>query len=92
MKSTDQVDITFVNAVLGKGILNGIVNIQLGACNFDIQDDGTVNRDLSVCCRLRMDAYCAVQLRDAITDLLATIENAQRTSITPDRQADESLN
>ena len=42
MKS-DDVGVTFVNAVLGRGMLNGIVNLQFGVLNFDAREDGTID-------------------------------------------------
>lgn len=77
MKSTDQVGITFVNAVTGRGILNGVVNIQLGALNFDVTENDKVSPELVVACRLRMDRICAKQLRDNLSELLDMIDRAE---------------
>ena len=76
MKSSDQVGITFVNAVVGRGILNGVCNIQLGALQFDADSDGKISNDLTTVCRLRMDAKCAEDLRDHLNAVLALIEEA----------------
>lgn len=81
MKSTDQVGITFVNTVLGRGILNGIVNVQLGALQFSESDDGKVDPDLVVACRLRMDRICAKHLRDQLDELLAMVEKAEAAAL-----------
>ena len=78
MKSKDTVGIDFVNTVIGRGILNGIVNLSFGAFNFTPADDGkTVDLDPVVAVRLRMDKVCATQLRDVMNELLATIEKAE---------------
>lgn len=81
MKSTDQVGITFVNTVLGRGILNGVVNIQLGALQFSEGKDGDVDPDLVVACRLRMDRNCAKQLRDQLDVLLAMVDKAEAAAL-----------
>jgi len=74
MKSTDQVGITFVNAVLGRGHLNGVVNLTLGVFPFDPTGDGKISEDLNVACRLRMDMACAKMIRDQLDELLTTSE------------------
>lgn len=67
MKSSDEVGVTFVNAVLGIGHLNGVVNITMGTYNFTPQDGmKEIDPDLVVSCRLRMDQACAQQLRDLL--------------------------
>ena len=82
MKSSDQVGITFVNAVTGSGILNNVVNLQLGALNFDATEDGKVSKDLVVASRLRMDRSCAQQIHDALGGLLALFEKAEAEAAT----------
>ena len=77
MKSNDTVGVTFVNAVVGRGILNGVLNIQLGSLNFDADEKGKVSNDLSVACRLRMDVECAKDLRDSLDALLKLVEEAK---------------
>jgi hypothetical protein len=74
MKSTDQVGITFVNAVLGRGILNGVANLTLGVFAFDPTGDGKISENLTVACRLRMDVNCAKMIRDQLDELLTAIE------------------
>lgn len=77
MKSSDGVSITFVNTVIGRGILNGVINLSLSAFNFTPTEDGHVDIDPVVACRLRMDKVCATQIRDTLNDLLAAIEKAE---------------
>lgn len=78
MKSIDQVGITFVNTVLGRGILNGIVNLTFGVLQFTPSEtDNKVDPDLVVAARLRMDKVCAKQLHDTLGELLALIEKAE---------------
>jgi hypothetical protein len=83
MKSTDNVGITFVNAVTGRGILNNVVNVQLGALTFDATEEGQISDQLVVACRLRMDRACAQQLHDTLGDLLAAIEKAESEPTLP---------
>ena len=80
MKSSDNVGVTFVNAVTGRGVLNGVVNVQLGVFEFGSDGKGEVNGDLSVACRLRMDAKCAEDLRNHLNDILALIDEAKARS------------
>ena len=76
MKSEDQVGVTFVNTVIGRGIFNGVVNLSFGVFNFTPNDEGQVDVDPAIACRMRMDRVCATQLRNALNDLLAAIEQA----------------
>lgn len=78
MHSSDEVGVTFVNTVIGRGILNGVCNLSFGVFNFTPSEDGkTVDLDPVVAVRLRMDKICATQLRDVMNELLATIERAE---------------
>lgn len=74
MKTIDNTGVTFVNAVLGRGILNGVVNVQFGTWMFAGKEDGTVDPEMAVSCRLRMDMDCAKALRDNLTELLLAVE------------------
>lgn len=78
MKSNDTIGVTFVNTVIGRGILGGVVNLSFSVFNFTPSEDGKiVDLDPTIACRLRMDKTCAAQLRDVINELLATIEKAE---------------
>lgn len=88
MKSADTVGTTFINTVIGRGILNGVINLSFGVFNFTPDDNGRVDLDAVVACRLRMDKICATQLRDTLNDLLAAIAEAERT---PDEPKVEGL-
>lgn len=72
MKSTDEVGITFAHLVLGRGVLNAVVNVTLGSMHFS-PENGKIENDPRVVCRLRMDIPCAMSLRDALTELIATM-------------------
>ena|SRR6185312_3478897 len=77
-KTVDAVNVTFVNAVMGRGILNGVVNLQLGTALFGTGEDGTsVDDQVYVSCRLRMDIMCAKQLYETLGDLLGKVEGAE---------------
>lgn len=78
MKNQDNVSVTFVNTVVGRGILNGVINLSFGVFNFTPSEDGKeVDVDPTIACRLRMDKVCAIQLRDVMNDLLAVIEKSE---------------
>jgi hypothetical protein len=69
MKSIDQVGITYVNMVLGRGLFNGVCNIQLGAYLFSSIEDGSkIDPDPAVACR---------QLHSALGELIAQVEKAK---------------
>ena len=78
MRESDRVSVTFVNTVVGRGVLNGVINLSFSAFNFTPSEDGTqVDIDPVVACRLRMDKVCATQLRDVMNELLAAIEQSE---------------
>lgn len=92
VKSMDNVGITFVNAVLGRGVFNGVVNVQFGALPFGVKDDGTIDTEMVVACRLRMDVQCAVQLRDNLNELLKMIEQQAQAILNEEPLAAGKLN
>ena len=64
MKSTDEVGVTFVNLMLGRGILNGVVNVTLGVYEFNPDLDGEkVDPAPAIASRLRMDVPWATSRR-----------------------------
>jgi hypothetical protein len=78
MKILDTVGCTFVNTVIGRGSLNGVINLSFATFNWTPSDDGSrVDPDPAVSCRLRMDKMCAVQLRDVMNELIQSIEEAE---------------
>ena len=77
MKSNDSVGVTFVNAVIGRGVLNGVVNVQMGVLTFESDAEGKVSGELAVACRLRMDVKCAEELRDSLDAVLKIVEEAK---------------
>ena len=75
MKATDNVGITFVNIVIGSGVLNNVINLSLGSFQFTPDDEGKeVSPDLVTSCRLRMDIPCAKQLYDNLGQLLGSLD------------------
>ncbi len=75
MKSTDNVGITFANLVLARGILNGVVNITLGAYEFNPPDTGDkIEPSPVIVSRLRMDVAGARALRDNLNELLVSLD------------------
>jgi len=60
----------FVNQIAGSGHLMGVANITFSTAQFTPRDDGTVDSDMVISCRLRMDLTCVHQLRDACDTIL----------------------
>jgi hypothetical protein len=82
MKTTDNVGVTFVNTVINQGVLNGVINVNLGVFQFSPSEDGEkIEADPAVACRLRMDKVCAMQLHNAIGGILAKIESDQSAAM-----------
>jgi hypothetical protein len=78
-KSLDNVGVTFVNVLTGRGTLNNVVNLQFGTYQFDSNDDeGKVEPALATSCRLRMDYMCAQQLYESLGQLLKGIAQEQQ--------------
>lgn len=60
----------FVNELAGSGSLNGVVNLTFATAMFTPMSDGTVDPDLVITSRLRMDLYCAQQLLVTLTQIV----------------------
>ncbi len=70
----NNVEIVFVNQVLGQGHVNGVINLTMGAARFTPSSaTGEVEVDMVVASRLRMDLVCAQQLRDSLDELLKKV-------------------
>ena len=76
MKSSDSVGITFVNALVGRGALNGVVNLTFGTFQFTPVENG-IDNDLVISARLRMDLTCARNLHKSLGDFLAQLDSPQ---------------
>lgn len=72
VKCLDNVGVQFVDMLVGRGVINNVVNLQFGTYQFTPVDD-LVSPDVAVSCRLRMDVACARQLCEQLTELLAAI-------------------
>lgn len=70
----DKCPVTFVNAVSVAGFQNGVVNIALNTFGFTpmVDDEGkaVVATDDQVTANLRMDLFCAEQLRDHLDRII----------------------
>jgi len=64
-----QTPVIFVSQVVGTGFLNGVVNLTLATARFT-PSGGRVEPDLVVSSRLRMDLFCAQQLRNEIDRII----------------------
>lgn len=78
----DQVGVTFVNAVVNRGIYNNVINLGFGTFLFTPTSDETVDPDLVVSCRLRMDEACATQLHRELGQLLELIAEDRTRKVT----------
>lgn len=65
-----RVETVFVNQVAGVGHLNGVVNVTLAVAQFTPRDDGSVDPDLVIAARLRMDLVCAQSLHEQIGKII----------------------
>lgn len=75
VKASDAVGVTFINTVLGRGHIGGVVNIQLGVFNFSTDENGDIALDPTVACRLRMDYSCAKHIKESLESLLKEMED-----------------
>lgn len=72
--------IVWVNFVATKGVFNGNVNITLGAYNFT-PTENEVAPDPVIVGRLRMDKMAAIHLRDALSELIETIDKGPQAVV-----------
>jgi hypothetical protein len=92
MKSQDNISAIFVNTVVGRGILNNVLNLSFGTFNFTPNEaTGEVELDPVVSCRLRMDKTCAIQLRDTMIQFLKDIEEAEAKIVNPNTTSERVL-
>lgn len=68
--------VIFVNTLLGRGVLNGVVNLQFGVYQFDANKDGQIDPAPTTNLRMRMDLACARNLHESLGELLTAIDNA----------------
>jgi len=93
MKTVDNVGVQFVNTVVGSGILNGVINLAFGVCNFTPVDNGqgemVIDPDIVIASRLRMDKLCAVHTRDVLNNLITQLEQAEMMNSAPEPKSHE---
>ena len=65
-----QVQVVFANQVVASGHFNSVCNVTLATANFTPRPDNTVDPDLVICARLRMDLACAKQLHEQLGKIL----------------------
>lgn len=77
--TADNVGVTFVNLVLGRGTFNNVVNLTLGVCQFSPHQDPKdgVDMDIVVASRLRMDVECARDIHNSLGELLKAYDDAK---------------
>lgn len=74
----DETGVTFVNGLLGRGVFNGNVNLTFGTYLFTPQGDETslsIDPDMVVSARLRMDIAAARQLYASLGELLDSVNH-----------------
>lgn len=75
MKSADNVGVTFINYVVGRGVMNGVANLTLGTYAFDpSEDEKTVEVAPFISARLRMDVPTVRALHATLGELLQQID------------------
>lgn len=81
----DNVGVTFVSLLLGRGVMNGVINLTFGTFNFtpDTEQSNGVDLDAVVSARLRMDIPCARQLHETLGKLLESIDSKENTPALP---------
>lgn len=82
MKDQNSVPVVFVNSVVGRGILNGVANLTFCTFNFTPTEE-KVDTDPVISARLRMDKVCLYQLQDVLSNLISSIEEAEKTTEAP---------
>lgn len=73
MRETNQ-DVIFVNTLIGRGLLNNVVNLTFGTFLFSPVENGSVDVDQVISVRLRMDLDCARSLHKELGDFLGLVE------------------
>jgi hypothetical protein len=66
----NEVQVVFCNQVVASGYFNAVANFTLAVARFSPRPDNTVDPDLVVCARLRMDLACAQQLHEQLGKIL----------------------
>jgi hypothetical protein len=67
------VPVTFVNELVARGHLNGVVNLTFATARFtptSLGGDSKIDADLVVTARLRMDMYCVQALYLSLGDII----------------------
>ena len=70
IRDPNSVPVTFVNQVIGQGVLNGVINITFGTAQFTPKGGDNVDVDMVVSSRLRMDVICAQRLYEGLGAML----------------------
>lgn len=73
MRESNQ-DVIFVNTLIGRGLLNNVVNLTFGTFLFSPVENGSVDVDQVISARLRMDLDCAKSLYKELGDFLGLVE------------------
>lgn len=74
MKKQDDIGIIFVNSIAARGLYNNVVNMSFSAFNFTPNEEGSVDPDPVIVCRLRMDKGCLIQLQQVTEALLKLMD------------------
>lgn len=75
------VPITFAHLLVAAGSCNGIVNLTLAAARFSPTEAGTIDNDVIVAARLRIDMTCAVHLRAELDRIIGQAEAQMKQAL-----------
>jgi hypothetical protein len=70
----DNVSITFAHLLVAAGSCGGVVNLTFAAARFSPTDAGTIDNDVIVASRLRLDMTCALHLRAELDRIISQAE------------------
>lgn len=91
-RPSDNIGVTFVNLLLGRGIFNGVVNLTFGVFNFTPDTESKeVPLDPTIAARLRMDLPCARYLYKSLGELLAGIDKSLSETPPPAAPTNEGV-
>jgi len=74
----NNVPVVFVNEVIGRGCLNGVVNLTMAVARFSPRD-GEIAPDLVIAARLRMDMVCVRHMYILLGELISMNEPDDRS-------------
>jgi hypothetical protein len=77
LKTQDDVGVTFINQVVSRGVWNDVANLTLAVYNFSPEGD-KIAADPVIVGRLRMDKQCAIQLAQAMAEIIMIYDRMEQ--------------